>query len=97
VEQDHEFFPFVVGTTAIHVHGAKNVLINALNKAQAEQILRVLNCAYAYRHCKLEGDTASVLEDSGEQVERSSDSWYDEAHEYQESLFDAIETLAQIN
>jgi len=60
-----------------------------MNKKQSA----VLHAARAYRFAVLNCDMAGVLEDSGESVPRSSNSWYEEVERQQRALFDALEAI----
>lgn len=53
----------------------------------------VINAARAYQRAALNCDMAGVLEDSGEFVLRSSNSWYEEVERAQRALFEALEAI----
>lgn len=58
----------------------------------------VIAAAIRHKRAKLAGDMASVLEEQGEErPERSSDSWYEEASEYERALFAALAELEKAN
>jgi hypothetical protein len=56
----------------------------------------VVGAALRYKRSKLAADQASVLEDSGEAVERSSDDLYEETAKYEHELFEALEIIERL-
>jgi hypothetical protein len=88
--------PFTANSSNVYMDGrTHSIAMVPEDFAPGTLLADVLNAANAYRHCKLQGDIADVLEDSNgmNSVPRSSDSWYTEASEYEEALFASIEAL----
>lgn len=54
---------------------------------------RIIIAAKGMAWASSQGDIASVHEECGDAPERSSDSWFEEAGEWEKQLYDALERL----
>lgn len=62
-----------------------------------EDANRVIIAAKGMAHAITQGDIAAVQEECGDGADRPSESWYEEADEWKNQMYDALEQIDRAN